>query len=314
MQQTQGEGTRPHVRHVRKHDVTSWHEAICEAFCHTHYIPRPEPEFVGELSLASQGGARVSRVHSSPGRFERDREAIRRDGFDSLVMLVSLRGDIHLTQNGESHVTRRGEALVYRHGTPFEIQFPRRYWAVSLRVDPALVLRHCPSVAVAGAAVIRPETTNGLLALTMVRELCVNAITRDTSEMERLVGAALDVVSTVGPRPDATGGARNEWMFDTLARYLSRNIDDAELNQTSLAAAAGVSPRTLNRMFAHRGTTPMRWVLDRRLELAYEMLAAQRVRTVTEAAYAFGFKDGSHFSRAFSRKFGVPPISVLRRS
>jgi len=58
----------------------------------------------------------------------------------------------------------------------------------------------------------------------------------------------------------------------------------------------------------------MRWVLEQRLELAYDALAYQRIRTVTEISFAFGFKDSSHFGRVFSRRYGVPPACVLCRS
>lgn len=314
MGQQESDGSQPSiVHHVRKHDVESWHTAICEVFCHTRYTPRLDNKFLGEMSFASHGGARMLKVRSSAGHFVRDRQTIQRDGFDSLVVLVSLRGDLQMVQNGNFLQARHGEALVYRHGSPFEIEFPHRYGAVSLRVDPDLVQRHCPSLLFQNATVIKPETTNGMLALTMVRELCINAITETTTDAHRLVGATLDVMSTIVSRPDDGGNAKNRWLLDKLSDLLLRNIDNTELSLDSLAQAAGVSARTLNRLFAEKGTTPMRWVLDRRLELAYDVLAQRRVRNVTEAAFSFGFKDSSHFSRAFSRKFGVPPNSVLRR-
>ncbi|AJE46806.1 AraC family transcriptional regulator [Celeribacter indicus] len=301
------------VRHVRESDMASWHSAICEAFCETRYAPRSDPHFSGEMTFAARGGARMSRIHSSAGRFLRDPQTIKRDGFDSLVLLVSLRGELRLTQGHRALRAREGEALVYRHGAPFEIEFPHPYWAVSLWVDPGMMRRHCPDIVSESATVIRPDTTNGLLALTMVRELCVNAISRNTRDTGRLVGATLDVVSTLGTRPDPAEMARGGWLVEKLEDFLLRNIDDCDLTLDSLVAEAGVSARTLNRLFAERGTTPMRWVLDRRLELAYDVLARAQVRNVTEAAFSFGFKDSSHFSRAFSRKFGMPPTSVLRR-
>jgi AraC-like DNA-binding protein len=78
-----------------------------------------------------------------------------------------------------------------------------------------------------------------------------------------------------------------------------------------IAAAQHVAPRTLNRLFAREGTTPIRWLWQQRLAGAYQALAERRFKHVTDVALSFGFSDVSHFSRAFKAAFGRSPHQVM---
>jgi AraC-like DNA-binding protein len=58
------------------------------------------------------------------------------------------------------------------------------------------------------------------------------------------------------------------------------------------------------------GTSPGRWLLERRLERSASLLQTTAM-SVTEIMFECGFEDLSHFSRAFKEKFGLSP-SVYR--
>lgn len=57
------------------------------------------------------------------------------------------------------------------------------------------------------------------------------------------------------------------------------------------------------------GTTPGKWLLEKRLQYAAHLLG-HKGRTVAEAAFESGFENVSHFSRVFKQRFGTPPISL----
>lgn len=74
-----------------------------------------------------------------------------------------------------------------------------------------------------------------------------------------------------------------------------------------LAGEAGCSPHYLSRIFSQEtGTTISRYLRDLRLDRAAEILKAGR-SNVTEAAMEVGYSSLSHFSKAFSVRFGVCP-------
>jgi len=81
---------------------------------------------------------------------------------------------------------------------------------------------------------------------------------------------------------------------------------------STIAAAHGISVRTLQQLFSDAGTTVSSWIRERRLKACYrELSGADRFDTVTEVAFRWGFNDAAHFSRRFKQAFGVTPSSVF---
>jgi AraC-like DNA-binding protein len=79
------------------------------------------------------------------------------------------------------------------------------------------------------------------------------------------------------------------------------------LKVPDLAKAAGMSASSFHEHFkAVTGTTPLQYQKDLRLIEARALLK-ERQKAVSEAAYAVGYESPTHFSRDYSRKFGLPP-------
>jgi len=90
-----------------------------------------------------------------------------------------------------------------------------------------------------------------------------------------------------------------------------RRLDEAPerpVTLAELAALSGVDRFALLRGFAREtGATPHAYLVQRRVRLARQLLAAGHVPA--EAALRAGFADQSHLTRAFRRQFGVTPGS-----
>jgi AraC-like DNA-binding protein len=79
------------------------------------------------------------------------------------------------------------------------------------------------------------------------------------------------------------------------------------LDLDALAAAAGVSKYHFLRCFASvYGTTPARYVTERRIERAQDLLRATNL-TVTEICMLVGFSSLGSFSARFTELVGMPP-------
>ena len=97
---------------------------------------------------------------------------------------------------------------------------------------------------------------------------------------------------------------------DTL---LDEHLSHAYYSITHLADDLNVSRVHLYRLIkAHTGKSCSKYVLDRRLDRAHEMLKAGK-NSVTDVAFAVGFNNLSYFARAFRAKFDVNP-SQLRNT
>jgi AraC family transcriptional regulator len=91
-----------------------------------------------------------------------------------------------------------------------------------------------------------------------------------------------------------------------VKELLSANLSGGIL-LTDLAAACNLSVRQFTRAFRQTmGMAPHRWLLQRRIEKAQDLLA-RSTRSLANVAADCGFADQSHFTRVFTRAVGTTP-------
>ena len=99
--------------------------------------------------------------------------------------------------------------------------------------------------------------------------------------------------------------------LDWLRGHLSEPVE-----LSSLAAASGVPPRTLERHFKmFLGTTPLGWTRSMRLARDRQaLLNAGPEETVTDVALTNGFGQLGRFAAEYRRAFGESPSRTMQRS
>ncbi|MDX2484372.1 MAG: AraC family transcriptional regulator [Pseudodonghicola sp.] len=95
--------------------------------------------------------------------------------------------------------------------------------------------------------------------------------------------------------------------------YIEARLDQP-LTLEEIARAAGTSARSLQMAFRQfRGTTPLNFLRDRRLDKVHQALSKARPgSTVTDIASAWGFTHLGRFSQSYRDRFGQPPSDTLR--
>ncbi len=107
-----------------------------------------------------------------------------------------------------------------------------------------------------------------------------------------------------------------QWLFDPaepgkidLEAFMRQNYM-FNIPITKFATLTGRSLSTFQRDFQKIfGINAARWLLQRRLEAAYALLAQGDKRPV-DVYMEVGFEDPSHFSRAFKKEFGYSPSEL----
>jgi AraC-like DNA-binding protein len=91
--------------------------------------------------------------------------------------------------------------------------------------------------------------------------------------------------------------------------FIEGNLGDQNLSPKKIAANSRISLSYLYSLFNDDDTTVGQFLQVKRLQRAYELLVADPKGhlTIAEIAYQVGFKNVSHFSRTFSRHFGMAP-------
>ncbi len=107
----------------------------------------------------------------------------------------------------------------------------------------------------------------------------------------------------------------DEQFLKKAINVVERHISDPDLDIEKFASEAGVSRMQLYRKFsALTKMTVKEFIRNIRLKRATQLLLEKKL-TVSEIAFAVGFKDLSHFRKCFRQEFGMNASEyVLRNS
>jgi AraC-like DNA-binding protein len=93
-----------------------------------------------------------------------------------------------------------------------------------------------------------------------------------------------------------------------------RRLTDPDLSPAMLARELAISVRTLHRAFAAGGESVAGYIRHSRLEHARRELSKPRGGlNIAELAACYQFADGSHFIRAFRKRYGQTPGEFARQ-
>ncbi|MBN8999165.1 MAG: helix-turn-helix domain-containing protein, partial [Rhizobiales bacterium] len=97
--------------------------------------------------------------------------------------------------------------------------------------------------------------------------------------------------------------------IERIKAHVLARLDDPELSPRSVAEALNLSLRRIYELFEAEEQPLARFIQMQRLDRIRRALAdpLQRGVPVTTLALDGGFKDFSHFSRAFRKQYGVAP-------
>jgi len=125
----------------------------------------------------------------------------------------------------------------------------------------------------------------------------------------------MELVSGCGqPRPEGIELLRSAERLAPVLSAVESDLGHDRLDLPRLARIAGLSPSRFHAVFrAAFGVAPARWIQERRLGRARELLAGSEL-PVQEVAQRAGFQDPFHFSRLFKRREGLAPVAYRERS
>ena len=122
------------------------------------------------------------------------------------------------------------------------------------------------------------------------------------------VALALRAILTFRPSRDDTAprGGLAGWQERRAIAFMEERLDQS-FPVSDVADACGLSVNHFSRAFRRSmGKPPHRWLLDRRIERARELLRDTTL-SLADIALACGFAEQSHFTRVFTRTVGMPP-------
>ena len=146
----------------------------------------------------------------------------------------------------------------------------------------------------------------------MLLESCLtDALTGELRKLHAQARVLDFLVALAGQPPGVAPSAARQRRLQTVREELDQ-LDGRLPCLEALAERHGFTARALNAGFKQAfGQTVYAYVTDRRLEAAHACLRTTELPLKWVAA-RLGYASVSHFSQAFTRKFGVRPGSLRR--
>lgn len=130
------------------------------------------------------------------------------------------------------------------------------------------------------------------------------------------VGVLLQLCRTRGARPVPASrecGKLSAVQWSRVDELITSELGN-DLSLTSLSNVLGMSKPHFVRLFRlTTGTSPHRYVMQKRIERARQLVIASDVPLV-EVASEVGFASQSHLNQAFQRAYGITPGNARRHS
>ncbi len=303
-------------RYFASTDVDETRERIAAVMQPHTLVPRDAAPIRAHMDLLRFGRSAIGTIKFGAMDIDVGRIA----DYHLVLMCTSGHGSVWL--DGEEVEVGGRHAAVGRPGARFSARFSADCEQLVLRVPTAALQAHT------GAQALAPGPRLDLTAPTLrpwLRQMELLVTDEATSrlaathariglEFERLLvelllahtqaDAAWTLDATASPAPAAVRRAE-AFMEANAARALQ--LDD-------IAQAAGTPVRTLLTNFRHfRGTSPMQWLRDLRLDRARARLSMPNDDdSVTAVATDVGFGHLGRFSQAYAARFHESPSQTLR--
>lgn len=294
--------------------VSAYREVIRQCVGHFRVEPLSE-RFDFSANTAILPGLSVAQIELSPVRVERT-PAMAADEARDLTLAIFENGTVAAAQRGREVTLEGGGAYLFSPQDPLLMRrTASRVLNISLcRADLQPLVTDIDAVLliVIPAELETIRLLSGYAGL-MARqaELSPQLGILAVDHLRDLIALTLGATRSAARIAEVRGlrAARHAELFARANRFIACHCDDPDLRPDQIAHRLGVSPRMLQKVFAERGASPMNRVWEERVGRAAALLAAPAAadRSITDIAFACGFSDSSHFTRAFAARMSVTP-------
>lgn len=266
----------------------------------------------GQLSTYHVGDVSLSQFDSDAQRVFRTTERVRTAPDDSYVCVLPVRGKLFFNQNDREGFLERGGYVLITSATFYELSCNDNFLNWTIKVPGNLLRAKFPEIDDHLAC----QFSNNKGVAREFIEYCAHAAKVAESStphvqkfMERSVVDLMLAMVMGEIRTDFTaeGGAMRA-LRGRIFKVISESYADPDLSPTKIAEEVGISLGYLHRVISSTGSSVSSYVMDCRLQMAYERLMIDsEVVPIKQIAIDVGFQNMSHFSKVFMRKYGLTP-------
>jgi AraC-like DNA-binding protein len=263
-------------------------------------------------------GFRLVKVAFTAHRTEHVAPTRTRRNADTFLVSLQQQGDVVVSQDGRTAHIGPQELFFIDTARPFTIETGQMR-CLSLYFSGQQLRSVLPDLDRFTATAISAQPGSGALFGSVLEQIHRNiayiddaGARRVAASLPHLLGAALaaraDGVRLVVQTSD-------EAQLEQIRAYAIEHLADPELSCARISDGVALSVRRIHQLFEREASTLMKFVWRERLDRCRADLCAPalRTRSIGEIAFAWGFSDTAHFSRAFKTAYGLSPRAFRRQ-
>jgi AraC-like DNA-binding protein len=296
-----------------------WNELAASTYTPVRAEPLRSDDFAPELRRARLGDLRIGSLLTSACHVAHTSEHVRQTAAPYFFLQMQVEGETLHAQGGREVHLRPGDFTLLDNTRPYNTEMRSRSTMLVVGFPDALLRRHlgCPDAAVC-VRMVEGAGLNSLLSQ-FLRSLWGRFSDGiDSASGHNLVGALIHLLSgAYGALPGARARPADLRIAarQRAISFIEHHLRDASLTPTKVAAACGMTPRHLHRVFSELEQTVSCYIWHRRLEECARVLAAPQHsgRTVGSIAVDYGFNSLKSFGRMFRERYNLTPTEYRKR-
>ena len=275
---------------------------------------RDRSEFDAAASTADLGPLRLVRVDSAPATVEHEARHVAQTRERRYRIVLAMRGKVGVRHAGHDAVLEQGDFALLDDSLPYRIEFDEPNRSLCVAIAPSTIKIYLPVPARMCGLRMPADRPLNKVASTMLLALWTEIENEDLRPEHRpalarsflqVMAASYAVDHACAIERSVVAAARRT----ELKQYIETHLRSPELTPTTIAAALGLSRRYVRMLFAEENDSVMAYLKRRRLEeCAFELAQPQWCgRSITATASDWGFRNVTHFARAFKAAYGTTP-------
>ena len=299
------------TRGIARSDVTdAWQSALTDNYGTWQVHEAVGPQFAANVKSREFNGLRVVECVCDPCTGRRLPQVIARDDETYIGVQITKAGSETFHFGDDAVNVGPGDLLIWSSNQPTEFTVIERLHKVSLILPWSAVQERLPRGSQFNGTMIDSRRGIGAVLFGHVESLAEQMEGLGDADQAAVRRATLELLTAaMSHRIDTPPRGLAMRYLKQLQDYVLSNLPDQNMTPTSIAVANQMSPRYVHMLFAQTGVSVSAWIKAQRLARCSEDLRSRTYRDtgVAEIAYAWGFSDPTHFSRAFKQRFGVNP-------